>query len=262
MGLFQFLFSKAFVKNVVIALIIFIIGLFVVQYRLESLTLHGEEIGVPDFRGEHIDSIDELLESKKLRMEVVDSLYDRHLEPGAIIQQDPEPGSMVKENRRIYFTINSHAAPMVRIPSLIDQSKRQALATLEILEIESTISYKVSLYDGLVLDVLFEEQSLAEGGDIPLGSRVKLIIGESNDLPRVMMPNLLGLRKIEVDSLLKSYSLNAGMIIDCIGCETEEDSLNAKVFRTYPQYKEDKRVRMGSLVDIWLSTEAADTLSN
>ncbi len=34
------------------------------------------------------------------------------------------------------------------------------------------------------------------------------------------------------------------MLIDCIDCETAFDSLNARVFRTYPQYKMNKRVRI------------------
>lgn len=261
MSFFRFLFSKTFLINSVIAIILFAIGILFVQYRLESLTLHDEEIGVPDFRGYQVDNIHELLERKKLRMEVSDSLYDRSLDPGAIIQQDPAPGSMVKENRRIYFTINSHSAPMVKIPPLIDQSKRQALATLEILELEAdTITYKVSQYDGLVLDVLYRGQSVAEGADIPLGSNVRLIIGESSNLPKVMMPDLTGLNLRQVDSVLYSYSLNQGMIIDCIDCENAEDSASAKVFRTYPQYNSNKRVRMGSTVDIWLTTQAPDSI--
>jgi len=261
MGFFRFILSKSFVKNVVIAAILSVVAVFFVQYRLEMVTLHGEEIGVPDFRGYQVDNIGEILERKKLRMEVIDSLYDRSLEPGAIIQQDPEPGSMVKENRRIYFTINAHSAPMVKIPPLIDQSKRQALATLEILELEvEKVSYKVSMYDGLVLDVLYQGQSVAEGADIPLGSSVELIVGESSDLPRITMPNLIGLRYFEVDSVLSSYSLTKGMIIDCVDCESESDSSNARVFRTYPQYKDNKRVRMGSSVDIWLTISDLDTI--
>lgn len=262
MSFFRFLFSKAFLINVVLAFVLFVIGIVFVQYRLEYLTLHNEEIGVPDFRGYQVDNIDEILERKKLRMEVSDSLYDRSLDAGAIIHQDPAPGSMVKENRRIYFTINSHSAPMVKIPSLIDQSKRQALATLEILELEvDTISYKVSQYDGLVLDVLYRGRTVAEGAEIPLGSSIRLIIGESSNLPKVVMPNLIGLNIDEVDSVLYSYSLNQGMIIDCVDCENAEDSASARVIRTYPQYKLNKRVRMGSSVDLWLSTHSLDSIT-
>ncbi len=261
MGFFQFLFSKSFLKNAALAVVVFIIAVFIVNIRLSQVTLHNEEIGVPDFRGQHISEIESLLESKKLRMTVIDSLYDRSLNPGEIIQQDPAPGSMVKENRKIYFTINSHAAPLVKLPPLVDQSKRQALATLEILELTvEKISYKVSLYDGLVLDVLYKGQSIAEGTDLPLGSQVQLVIGENSDLPRVMMPNLLGLRIDQIDSALSAYGLNKGMIIDCIHCETTDDSSMAKVFRTYPQYSIDKRVRMGSTVDIWLSNVEGDTI--
>jgi beta-lactam-binding protein with PASTA domain len=261
MSLFRFLFSKALVKNIVLAFIVFFIGVFIVQYRLNHITLHGEEIGVPDFRGYQVDKVQELVERKKLRMTIADSLYDRNLEAGAIIQQSPEPGSMVKENRRIYFTINSHSPPIVKIPPLIDQSKRQALATLTILELEAdTISYKVSMYDGLVLDVLYKGRSIAEGAELPLGSSVHLIIGESSDLPRVLMPDILGSSMRQIDSILNAYSLNIGMIIDCIDCENEEDSLNAIVIKTYPQYKTNKRVRMGSSVDISLTTYENDSL--
>lgn len=260
MGLFRFIFSKTFLINVGIALLLFVIGVLYVHFRLNNFTLHNEEIGVPDFRGYQVANIDEMLERKKLRMTVIDSLYDRSLEAGAIVQQDPEPGEMVKENRRIYFTINSLQAPKVKLPPLVDQSKRQALATLEILEIEvDTISYKRSPYDGLVLDVLHNGLSIAEGADLPLGSRVRLIVGENADLPKVMMPNLLGLRLQQVDSVLSAYSLVRGTIIDCEGCESKLDTNQALITRTYPQYKRNKRVKMGSNVDLWLSM-AKDTI--
>lgn len=259
MGLFRFIFSKSFLINVGIAIVLVLIAIFYTQNRLENFTLHGEEIGVPDFRGLQIENIEEILERKKLRMTVIDSLYDRRLDAGAIVQQDPEPGSMVKENRRIYFTINSFSAPIVKLPPLVDQSKRQAMATLEILElVADTISYKVSPYDGLVLDVLYKGRSVAEGADIPLGSHLRLIIGENNKLPRVVMPNIEGLRFDQVDSALNAYSLKLGMIIDCVDCENASDSANAIVFKTYPQYKLNKRVRMWSTVDIWLTTEIND----
>lgn len=255
MGLIRFIFSKSFLINVGIAIILSIVAILYVQFRMNKFTLHNEEIGVPDFRGYQVGNIDDMLQRKNLQMMVIDSLYDRSLDPGAIIQQDPEPGEMVKENRRVYFTINSHSAPLIKLPPLVDQSKRQALATLEILEIDvDTISYKISPYDGLVLDVLYRGVSVAEGSDLPLGSKVRVIVGESANLPKVMMPNLTGLRLSQVDSALKAYSLNRGMIIDCVGCESNLDTNTAVITRTYPQYKANKRVKMGSNVDLWLST--------
>ena len=256
MGLLRFIFSKTFLINVGIAIVLFVMGFLYIQIRMDRLTLHNEEIGVPDFRGYQVDNVTELLESKKLRMTIIDSLYDRKLEAGAIIQQDPAPGDMVKENRRIYFTINSRNAPIVKLPSLIDQSKRQALATIEILELQAdSIGYKTSPYNGLVLDVLYKGQSVAEGADLPLGSHIRLIIGESSDLPRVVMPNLMGLKLSQVDSALNAYSLNLGSVIECLDCKSEMDTADAVIFKTYPQYKLNKRVRMGSDVDIWLRLE-------
>ena len=62
------------------------------------------------------------------------------------------------------------------------------------------------------------------------------------------------------DGIARVYGLNKGMIIDCIQCETAEDSSLAKVIRTYPQYSIDKRVRMGSTIDIWLSNAEGDAI--
>ena len=79
MGFFQFLFSKSFLKNAAFAVVLLIISVFIVQWRLGQETLHNEEIEVPDFRGLHVNSIENLLESKKLRMTVMDSLFDKTL---------------------------------------------------------------------------------------------------------------------------------------------------------------------------------------
>ena len=41
----------------------------------------------------------------------IDSVYVLDQPPGAVIEQDPDPGTNVKENRTIYLTVVTQIAP-------------------------------------------------------------------------------------------------------------------------------------------------------
>jgi len=244
-----------------LAILVIIISFYIINYRLAGYTHHGESIEVPDFRGYSSDSIADLLTQKKFRMVIIDSLYDKELAAGAIILQNPAPGSMVKENRTIYFTINAHNAPNVLLPSMVNQSGRQVIATLKVLGLQvKEKKYKTSPFDNLVLDVLYQGNSVADGAELPVNSQLTLIIGTSNNLPLVSLPELTNLRPGQADTLLKNIGLNLGLMIDCNECFTAEDSASALIYRTSPQYKPEKRVRIGSTIDYWVSPLPADSL--
>ena len=127
MGLLRFIFSKSFLINVALAAVLFVAVILYIHFRLNAFTLHNEEIGVPDFRGYQIDEIGEILERKKLNMEVIDSLYDRSLEAGAITHQDPLPGDMVKEGAVVVDV------GITRVP---DESKKSGFRLVGDIEFE------------------------------------------------------------------------------------------------------------------------------
>ena len=261
MNLLRFIFSKWFYLNIAIAVVVVVVSFVFINNRLANFTHHGESIEVPDFRGYSSDSIEELLAQKKFRMKIIDSLYDKDLAPGAIILQNPSPGSMVKENRSIYFTINAHNAPNILLPPMVNQSSRQVIATLNVLGINiKEKQYKASPFDNLVLDVIYEGESVGEGTELPINSQLILVIGTSNNLPLVPMPELINLRSGQADTLLRDLGLNLGRMVDCKNCFTFEDSTLSTIYRTDPQYKPDKRVRIGSTIDYWISPLPADSL--
>ena len=261
MNFFRFLFSKWFIINVVIAVAVVIVSFIVINNRLADYTHHGQEIEVPDFRGYQSDSIAEIIGETKFRMKIVDSLYDKEIRPGAIILQNPVPGSMVKENRSIYFTINSHSAPIILLPPMVNQSSRQVVATLNVLGIQIKRKiYKASPFNNLVLDVLYKGESVADGAEIPINSELTLVIGTNNNQPMVTFPDLNKLKPKEAELILKEKGLSLGLMIDCNECFTGEDSASAVIYRTSPQYKPDKRVRLGSTVDYWITSQPVDSL--
>ena len=76
----------------------------------------------------------ELLEEAGLRVEIADSMYNTRMAPGAVIEQTPRGGSLVKNGRIIYLTINLKGEPMVKFPDLVHNSSlREAEAQLKVL---------------------------------------------------------------------------------------------------------------------------------
>jgi beta-lactam-binding protein with PASTA domain len=261
MNLFRFIFSKWFLINIAIALGVVVLSFFFINNRLANYTHHGEEIEVPDYRGYSSDSIQSLFDGNQFRLKIIDSLYDKEMAPGAIIIQNPAPGSMVKENRSIYVTINARQAPKIMLPAMVNRSSRQVIATLNVLGIQiKKKQYKTSPFDNLVLDVLYNGESVAEGAVLPINSQLVLVIGTSNNLPFVTLPDLENFRPGRADTLLRDMGLNLGVMVDCNECFTSEDSASALIYRTSPQYKPDYKVRIGSTIDYWMSPLPADSL--
>ena len=261
MNFFRFLFSKWFIINVAIAIAVVIVSFIVINNRLANYTHHGQEIEVPDFRGYPSDSVSDIIAKSKFRMKIIDSLYDKELKPGAIILQNPVPGSMVKESRSIYFTINTHNPPNILLPSMVNQSSRQVVATLNVIGIQIKRKiYRSSPFNNLVLDVLYKGESVADGAEIPINSELTLVIGTNNNQPLVTLPDLNKLKPSEASTLLKEKGLSLGLMIDCNECFTGNDSASAVIYRTSPQYKPNKRVRLGSKIDYWITAQPVDSL--
>ena len=95
------------------------LSIFYFYIYLPNSTNHGETITVPDLEGMDLGKIDEFLSGHDLRYEVSDSSYSDEFPPLTVLQQFPKPGSKVKENRKVYITINRVTPPTVPMPDLV-----------------------------------------------------------------------------------------------------------------------------------------------
>src|SRR5688572_2587033 len=116
----EFLKSKQFLRHLALALGCLGLVLWSVFLFLSSYTLHGETIAVPKLEGLPLDTAKQTLEEKKLKMIVVDSVFNDEVPGGTVIDQNPSEGFKVKLNRTVYLTINSFNPPMVKMPNLVD----------------------------------------------------------------------------------------------------------------------------------------------
>lgn len=152
---------------------------------LRSYTRHGREVDMPNFIGQNCNAlIDTLLPSDYIIV-VTDEVYDKTMEPGTILKQNPEPGEKVKKGRKVYLTVATSEPPKVIMPELRDVSLRQAEIMLNALglELAATI-YKPSPYENAVLEQLHNGRVIAAGTEIKMGDKITLVVGRDiSELP-------------------------------------------------------------------------------
>lgn len=252
--------SKWFLINVIGAILVVSAGLYGIMSYLDSYTQHNSKLSVPDFNGYRLSDLDEVFEENHLRYQLIDSMYDPTREKGVVIDQLPEPGEEVKENRTIYLTINAQKPPMIKMPNLVNMSKRQAMSVLEIVGLKvKRFEYKPDICTDCVLEQKYDDKVIEPGDLIFKGERLTLVLGEGRSGGRTSIPYLKRLSFEDTKNLLHSYSLELGVSI-YEDCKTADDSANARVYRQMPEYIPNGRISYGSEVDIWLSPDTLKSI--
>lgn len=257
MKFFKFLRSKVFFKNLGIAMVLTIVLIFAVFVWLHLFTQHGRTRPIPDFYGFTPTEAEELAGDRKLRVEIVDSVYNINAERGTVVEQNPAAGKMVKKKRRIFLIINAVNSETVIMPDVVGITHRQAKTILEITGLEvGRLSYVPDLAVNLVLKQMYKAKEIEPGDTIPKGVSIDLILGTGLSNRRTLSPDLTGMSFEQARSRILNASLNIGAVLYDETVLTEEDSIEAFVWKQNPEYDEDKRVRLGSPVYLWLSLDS------
>jgi len=182
MSLLKFLTSKVFFKQIVLALVAIIVLGFLLMQWLKFNTNHGEFIQVPDLKGKTLDVVEIELKDNKLQLEIQDSAnYNPNYPKYSVIEQYPLSGSQVKEDRKIYVTLNPSGYRKAVVPNIVRRTFRQAKPTLEAVGFEiGNISYKDDIGKDEVLEMRFEGKNLNEGEMLPITSKIDLVLGNGN----------------------------------------------------------------------------------
>lgn len=146
---------------------------------LDVWTRHDSTISVPSVKSMTFDNAARMLADEGLVAVLTDSVYDKSTRPGTVIEQNPKVGTVVKEGREVYLTINAFSPKMVTLPTLTDVSVRQAKSILEGLEIKNVVEKRVpSDFQDLVLGVYYKGRRLSPGARVPVNARIEIEVGE------------------------------------------------------------------------------------
>ncbi len=252
----KFLTSRVFILNLLLAVALAVVLLFITMGSLKKYTHHNVSYSVPQFSGLTFAEAEEQAVEGLMRVQVIDSVYSKIDAPGTVVDQVPKAGKKVKEGRLIYLTINAMEPEKVKLPRLTDISFRQAQVLLDNngLTIDS-ITYEPSEYNDLVLRVIQDSEEVKEGDLLIKGSSVVLVVGQQRGNMETALPDLKGLFIEQASEVLTGSRLNLGVIIYDSAIKTENDSLNARVWRQMPDPASRHTVQLGSPVDLWLSVD-------
>ncbi len=247
------------IKHIVfIGIIVSVVLLGFFYMYLPVITNHGEAITVPDIVGLHYDDLEEFLTDRSLRFEVMpDSDYTSEYAPLSVLKQYPEAGMKVKEDRKIFLTLNAINPPEVRMPRLIDGSLKNAEMQLESYGlIRGEIIYKPDPVRNAVLDQLYQGESIEEGTPVPKGAQIDLVVGDGIGRQVFEMPDATGMIEEEARILILGSSLKVGEI-NYIESEDQDPGI---VVDQNPV--SGRMVRVGTTIDLWVSKPTeSDTLN-
>jgi beta-lactam-binding protein with PASTA domain len=182
MSLIKFLSSKDFVKQLGLALVAVIVISFLMLMWLKSYTHHGDFETVPQLKGKSLDVVEIELDDNNLKMVVQDSAnYNPNYPAYSVIEQQPEAGAQVKENRKIYLTLNPSGYRKIGIPNIIRRTYRQAKPTLEALGFEiGNIIYQDDIGKDEVLGIKYKGETILPGTLLQKTSKIDLVLGNGN----------------------------------------------------------------------------------
>ena len=253
-----------------VSLIIFF--LFYIYFPIK--TNHGDTITVPNLIGMELKDIDEFLSDRDLRYEILDdSSYSSEYPPYSILQQNPSENEKVKENRKIYLTLNSSIPPKIKMPKIINGSVKNAQLILKSYDLKlGEITYVPDMARNAVLKMFIEGDSVSENDLVLKGSIVDLEVGNGLGNQIFDRPDLINLDLEEARFTIIGSGLRLGNIIyqdsgyynnkilDEEGNEIfEKVWVNpGKVFRQSPI--KSTKVKIGRRINLWIVTKPEDEI--
>ena len=257
MDFLRFLITKQFLRHLGLAAAIALILLLGTLLWLKIYTHHGKTITVPDLTGLTEEEVEDVTSSRRLRFEVVDSVFSTEMPRGTVIKQNPGGNSKVKKNRKIFLTMNAVNQEMVAMPQLVGLSFRQAkLAMQNTGLIQGTIEYRPDYAKNNVLQQKHNDSVIKEGTEITKGSVIDLVLGMGLSSTTTRIPELIGTGLEDATEIIARYYLNLGAVTYDESFLEAEDSSGAFVWRQYPEFDEFRRLNMGMEMDVWLSLDS------
>ncbi len=173
---------------------------------LDYWTMHGSTAIVPDVRNRSYSEAVSALEANGLTIQINDSVYDRNVAPGTVLESWPKAGTVVKEGRTVYVLVTSFSPKHVTIsmPLTGSVSSRQAISYLRGIGINDIrLEHVPSEYPDLVMGARFGDTPLTVGSSIPITSVVTLTVGTG---PAVEEDSLFD-EETEIDAQMEILSI-------------------------------------------------------
>jgi beta-lactam-binding protein with PASTA domain len=245
--------NSSTLKHFLIIVVIYAIIIWGVLQWLKSFTQHGITVKVPVLTGKTPKELKEMDDKFDLEFIINDSIYVFDQKKGTVIDQNPAAGTEVKQDRKVYVTINAFKPPTIKMPKLIDYSLRQATAVLETYGlVVGNLKYEPDFAKDAVLKQMYKGRIISPGEPIVQESKIDLVLGDGLKGEKVDLPDVIGLtRKVAVNKIEENSLTVGSEVYD----KSVVDSSKAIVYRQFPIYGNDTKVNLGRAIDLFFTQD-------
>ncbi len=236
-------YSKRLIIIPTVIILLGLISLLIADNFILPWYVDEPEITVPNLVGMHKDQAIKILQELNLNPIQEGPRFDENFEKDHVMFHNPAQGRKVKINRRIYLFV-SGGEPLIKMPSLLGRTLRDAQITIE----------RLGLVSGEVVEKRSEfpantviGQGIEEGITLPKGDTISLQISIGPKVGMVRVPNILGKSLKEAEKILRRHSLKIGKQLYI----STPNLLPNTVIEQYPS--ERKLVNYGDSVDVTLT---------
>ncbi|MFT4698611.1 MAG: hypothetical protein ACI9SJ_001762 [Flavobacteriaceae bacterium] len=182
MTFIKYLFTRAFLKQLAMAVGVLILLMIIVLWWLRMSTNHNQQIEVPDLAKLSLNAVEEKLDELDLRFIILDSAnYNPEYPKYSVIEQIPKAGKFVKEDRKIYLTLNPNGYKELKIPEVVGRTRRQAEPTLVAMGFKiGKVTYRRYIAIDEVLELRHKGKKLEKGALLPKTSVIDLVLGDGD----------------------------------------------------------------------------------
>jgi eukaryotic-like serine/threonine-protein kinase len=252
---FKFFSKQPFWVNLLSAIILVLLIVFLFLQSLSWFTNHGSYLKVPAVAGKKVDDAVKYLEDQGFDVIITDSVYNDSLPLNTVKKQLPDAGATVKVNRTVFLNINPVMLPMVEMPKLEGLSLRFALDRLAKSHLRlGDTTYRPDFMKGSVLEQNYNGNKILPGAKLRWGSAVSLVIGGGLAEVQILVPDLVGHTLYEAKGELESKGITLAAVL---AAGTITDTLKAFVFKQNPDVKDEEGkpnfIKPGQTMDLWIS---------
>lgn len=255
--MFKSLTNKPFWVNLIAAIVLALLILFLFLKMLGWITKHGAYLKVPAVTGMSTNEAVKLLEKEGFDVYIQDSVFTDEAKRGVVLKQLPDPNATVKVNRTVFLTVNRYIPPMIEMPKLEGLNLSFALRVLERNHLKlGDTTRKPDFAFGSVLEQHYNGMRITEKTKIQWGSRIDLVIAGGLEDKQMLVPSLVGMTYCEAKAYLEANGISQGALVP-FNNGAITDTCSAYVVKQRPErFDQDNipmYIRSGQLMDLYIS---------
>ena len=199
------IFKHAIAISIITVILIILLEFIIMPFYVR----HGKSKELVDVTLMDIKSAKIMIKTSGFKGIVTDTIYTSEIEPNIVLDQHPEPGTIVKKGRTVRLKI-SQTEKLVLVPNIIGQSQRSAELLLNKVGLKiSTISreYSVIVPNGVIVNQMPDSTET-----LPKGYSIRVVISKGRSPNDIQVPSLFGLSKEAAELELQRIGLGIGKV--------------------------------------------------